>query len=146
MFILTQIVWNEVHQYSIQQLKSPILYHLHFSTTTVATLKFALHLGAVNISVQIPGNYSFHATVDVLLCSTAWYCLAQCAYANSKETSRLDSVHNTQDDVTITQTGNRQYGRLNGHASLPLPPNSLLTNSKTPARIKFLYSIFKNIL
>lgn len=66
----------------------------------------------------------------------------QCAYANSRKTSKLDSVHNIQNDVNITRAGDRQYGRHSGH----VPPCSLFANSKTPARIKFVYNIFKHIL
>jgi hypothetical protein len=116
-------------------------YHLYFSTATVATscLPFTL--------VQLIYQYKYLETppsMPLLMCCSAvlhgivWH--PKCAYANSRETSNLDSVHNTQNDVTITQTGDRQYGRPSGH----VPPCSLFANSKTPARIKFLYNIFKH--
>lgn len=63
----------------------------------------------------------------------------QCAYANSRETSKLDSVCNTQNDVTITQAGDRQYGRLSGH----VPPCSLFANSKTPCLNKICIQHFQ---
>jgi hypothetical protein len=83
--------------------------------------------------------------MPLLMCFSAvvhgivWH--TKCAYANSSETSKLDSVHNTQNDVTSPQMGDRQYGRLCGH----VPPCALFANSKIPAQIKSLY-IFKHIL
>lgn len=93
--------------------------------------------------LETPPSMPLLMCCSAVLHSIVWH--LQCAYANSGETSKLDSVHNTQNDIndiTITQTGNRQYGRLSGH----VPPCSLFVNSKTPAQIKFLCNIFKHIL